>query len=88
MAEPKNPPAFPQSMTAGTDGSLSLSYEYADADGMTLLDWFAGKALGESTREIWSAHKPEDVAKRCYALAEAMINERDAMLRARESSHD
>lgn len=41
--------------------------------GMTLRDWFAGKALGESTREIWSNHKPEDVAKRCYDLADAML---------------
>lgn len=46
--------------------------------GMSLRDWFAGKALGESTREIWSNHKPEDVAKRCYDLADAMLAQRNS----------
>ena len=52
--------------------------ETTEADpGMTLRDWFAGKALGEATRDIHSDHKPEDVAKRCYDLADALLKQRD-----------
>lgn len=45
--------------------------------GMTLRDWFAGQALAESTREIWSDHKYEVVAKRAYGLADAMLKARN-----------
>lgn len=46
------------------------------ADGMSLRDWFAGQALNQANREIWSEHKPEDVVARCYMLADAMLAER------------
>ncbi|NTG07198.1 hypothetical protein [Rhizobium rhizogenes] len=41
--------------------------------GMSLRDWFAGQALAESTRGIWDSHKYDDVAKRAYGIADAMI---------------
>lgn len=47
-------------------------------EGMSLRDWFAGQALAESTREIWSSHKYDDVATRAYAIADAMIAARKA----------
>lgn len=44
--------------------------------GMTLRDWFAGQALaGEMTRDD-GGHRL-DVARRCYAFADAMLRERD-----------
>lgn len=68
--------------TDGSDGGTAFPIPAAEGYhqqeyGMSLRDWFAGKALGESTREIWTNHKPEDVAKRCYDLADAMIAERN-----------
>lgn len=46
-------------------------------DGMTMRDYFAGQALAESTRDIWDSHKYEDVAKRAYGIADAMLAERE-----------
>ncbi|NTG07202.1 hypothetical protein [Rhizobium rhizogenes] len=65
--------AFPNPAFAN-EGYHGSNDEY----GMTLRDWFAGKALAESTREIWSSHKYDDVAKRAYAIADAMIVARKA----------
>lgn len=62
--------AFP----CGPDDKSGWSAEY----GMSLRDWFAGQALAESTREIWASHKHDDVAKRAYEMADAMIAARKA----------
>jgi hypothetical protein len=45
-------------------------------NGMTLRDWFAGQAL---TGNVFGAnvYEAESVAKQCYAIADAMIAERD-----------
>jgi hypothetical protein len=40
----------------------------------TLRDMFAGQALNDSHANGWG--KPEDQAKRAYAIADAMIAER------------
>ena len=62
---PRNPPAFP--------------YQHNPAHGgMYLRDWLAGQALAQSVREIWSEHEPEDVAKRCYHVADAMLKVRES----------
>lgn len=66
--KPENPQAFPVGAGTATDAEI---YE-----GMSLRDYFAGQALNQATREIWSEHKPEDVAGRCYLLADAMLAER------------
>lgn len=68
MSEIENPPAFEASV--GLDGSI---YE-----GISLRDWFAGQALAQASRDIWEHHKPEDVAKRCYIFADAMLAARKA----------
>lgn len=44
--------------------------------GMSLRDYFAGQALDQASREVWADHKPEDIARRCYRLADAMLAER------------
>lgn len=48
--------------------------------GMTLRDYFAGQALAGDlaawTREDDGSFKPEDVAIRCYKVADAMLRER------------
>lgn len=62
--------AFP----CGPDDKAGWSAEF----GMSLRDWFAGQALAESTRDIWANHKYDDVAKRAYAIADAMIAARKA----------
>lgn len=59
-----NPRAFPSSAIAD------------DFGGMSLRDYFAGQALNQAVRDVWEHHKPEDVAKRCYLFAEAMLAER------------
>lgn len=65
-------PAYP-AQPLGSDG---LPYMEASR-GMSLRDWFAGQALAESTREIWSEHRYEHVAARAYAIADAMLKARE-----------
>ena len=59
------------------------------SEGMSLRDWFAGKALagiGASSQEhgcIWQRFSDEDpspvgIAELCYLIADAMLRERDA----------
>ena len=69
--KPSNPPAF---ACASNDGHQS---------GMTLRDYFAGQALagelasqGSDTGE-WPDNHADDLAKRCYFLADAMLKERE-----------
>ena len=64
--DPKNVFAFPSEFST-----------HEPFYGMTLRDYFAGQALAESTREIWSEHKHEHVAKRAYDLADAMLAQRE-----------
>ncbi|KEA07161.1 hypothetical protein [Rhizobium rhizogenes] len=65
-------PAFPVTFEGGGNNGESPAY----FEGMTLRDWFAGQALAESTRGIWDSHKYDDVAKRAYGIADAMISAR------------
>jgi hypothetical protein len=46
---------------------------YSDQEGMSLRDWFAGQALAANGDEADSA---ENIAKLCYAIADAMLRER------------
>ncbi len=65
-------PAFPVTFEGGGNNGESPAY----FEGMTLRDWFAGQALAKSTRGIWDSHKYDDVAKRAYGIADAMISAR------------
>ncbi len=78
-------PAFPTLLgLEDTRESNSNSNDYAFpacvAAGMTLRDWFAGQALaGELaawTEDQDSSYAPSKVAERMYAMADAMIAER------------
>lgn len=66
-------PAFPIPLNAG-----ETYKSHGPADGMTLRDWFAGKALMgfmASTSNPRRFHPDEDAAY-FYALADAMLKER------------
>lgn len=67
MGAPHNPPAFPQ--------------PYSD-DGMSLLDYFAGKALtglasATDGSGLWTSD-PNSTAEKAYQFADAMLAARDA----------
>lgn len=48
----------------------------ADATGMSLLDWFAGRAM-QTIVGFGSGSSPQDLAKCSYQVARAMMRERD-----------
>jgi hypothetical protein len=69
-------PAFPQQFNGTTEPSLS---------GMTLRDYFAGQALAggleqgvEDDMHYSWWHDPTKIAKRAYAVADAMMKARGA----------
>jgi hypothetical protein len=69
-------PAFPQQFNGTTEPSLS---------GMTLRDYFAGQALAggleqgvEDDMHCSWWHDPTKIAKRAYAVADAMMKARGA----------
>lgn len=50
-----------------------------DSHGMTLRDYFAGKALqGICTQEQWELCPPEKIAEWAYEQADAMLKAREA----------
>ena len=67
MSAAKNPRAFP---------SAALDSFYG---GMSLRDWFAGQALPGmlSTNTDDSFYRPDGAAEYAYAIADAMLAERD-----------
>ena len=75
--KPSNPPAFPHKYIKHQVGGIRGS-----RSGMTLRDYFAAQALagelasqGPDTGE-WPDNHAEDLAKRCYLLADAMLKAR------------
>ena len=72
-------PAFPAIKTlgpGGKDGRLEDGYgSIVSEGGMSLRDWFAGQALPSVDER--SHGTPQDVAKECYQLADAMLAERE-----------
>ena len=71
---PKNPPAFPEKIKVGHSGGEIL------LPGMTLLDYFAAKAmLGEIISALAGGghYKKEKLAQRSYEIAQAMLKERE-----------
>lgn len=81
-------PAFPQPSSRPDGGLAFPSHEASSTDprnqisggGMTIRDWFAGQAMaGMSDWTIANGSiSAEDIAVRCYALADAAISARDA----------
>lgn len=86
--KPENPPAFPGIQTFEKfDDDRGKYVEYhLPADGMTLRDFFAAKALATVDREMWlamcrdapkSGRTPyEECAAHCGQLADALLTER------------
>ena len=74
--KPENPQAFPRPRTE-VDEDKEFNY---GQPGMTLLDWYAGKALvgdmSAFTKELDHCYDPDMVAVRCFDYAEAMLAER------------
>ena len=71
-------PAFPHSLDWGWSDKLKR-YEAIGYNGMTLRDYFAGKALqgllaSIQPNQLWSG---DDVAVTCYRTADAMIKARE-----------
>ena len=74
MSELKNGgPAFPRAGVANPDPLRGPAWADDPQDGMTLLDWFAGQALGSIKNDEVLA---ENAAKWSYETAEAMLAER------------
>ena len=76
MDEIKNIPAFPRPF-----GACLNKFNIAQ-EGMTLRDYFAGQVLiGELSSQNqnweWLSNKKEQLANRCYEIADAMLKERD-----------
>lgn len=67
MAKDTGGPAFPVIGAPGAPG---------DYPGMTLRDWFAGKALIGILTEAGSDCHEDIVAKRAYFIADALLAER------------
>lgn len=69
-------------MKEPTDGGPAFPFTWAGQEGMSLRDWFAGQALPGLIGLMAVATKiPDDVeqvtAKAAYALADAMLKERE-----------
>jgi len=80
-------PAFPRNILVLDHGPSHGEVKYQE-DGMTLRDWFAGKALagftvglgGYITKEEYTPYAKgacnAEVVARCFVLADAMLEER------------
>ena len=72
----KNEPAFPIQGFSTRNGQ---GFQAVMADGMTLRDYFAAKAMtGLLTAEIVGEYSNEHVAEISYRIADAMMKAREA----------
>ena len=66
-------------MTQPNDGGPAFPSDRAGQVGMSLRDWFAGKALeGQAHRFDHPHNHRELLAKDCYEIADAMLKARSA----------
>ena len=73
-------PAFPQSLV-DNQGRIDKSYDFCDAGGMSLRDYFAAAALSSLPNELRHTHggtelAVKSVAQWAFRVADAMISER------------
>lgn len=70
--KPENPLAFPQN---------EFSYNIQKAEGMTLRDYFAAKAMSEVPLKISQRYVSDsdydEWAKKCYKRADALLKQRE-----------
>ena len=71
----KNIQAFPTQSFKYLDKQTDQERIYLGSGGMTLRDYFAGKALSGIVRATTRSN-PEDIATACYKMADAMLEER------------
>lgn len=73
--------AFPAHLAFSPEGAAHIADEYfADCEGMSLRDWFAGQALAASFAEVLKLIPSKVTAKQ---YAESLYGMADAMLEAR-----
>jgi hypothetical protein len=72
-------PAYPVAPHSEDDGVTMISRP--GHPGMSLRDWFAGKALANGWRQMFTDPDEgvsyEDIARYCFEMAEAMMAERE-----------
>lgn len=73
--KPNGGPAFPCSNEQFTHGNPQTGDAWS---GLSMRDWFAGQALAGATKHEGCQPGPEGMAKRAYALADAMLAAREA----------
>lgn len=66
-------PAFPSPEWSDAHGNVAPQ-EY----GMTLRDYFAAKAMQGGLCDGSEVYKPNEFAKWCYEMADAMLNARES----------
>jgi hypothetical protein len=66
-------PAFPRNILDHGHG-VTITHE----SGMTLRDYFAAKALTSCGFTVRPYDTTEEIAKNCYAMADAMLKAREA----------
>lgn len=71
-----NEPAFPE---AGMSGLPNGDVVYGRS-GMSLLDYFAAKAMQANVAKWSEIHRPSQIANDSYIMAEAMMEERKRRL--------
>lgn len=72
MSNPNGGHASPTQCRTVADDAISLEYR-----GMTLRDYFAAKAMQCKLGPGGSSVSYQEMARRCYALADAMLAERE-----------
>lgn len=72
--KPTGGPAFPEI------GSVAYNSDWQNESGMTLRDWFAGRAMSAycGSAEWREDTTQEQTAKAAYGMADAMLVARDA----------
>lgn len=80
--KPANPPAFPEIETVLSSDDCHNDYPATfSRGGMTLLDYFAAKAIqGKADEQGYGQGHAQAFAKDAYALAAAMLAEREKHL--------
>lgn len=74
MSNKTGGPAFPYSgVHKGENENFII-----DTHGMTLRDYFAAKAMAGEMSSTEPLSVPENIASRAYAIADAMLKEREA----------
>lgn len=81
--KPKNSSAFPVQGWDSMGEDNPVPYTYTKDPGMTLLDYFAGKALGSLSPLMYESNQDdrrtpiEQMVDEAYNIAEAMLRERE-----------